>query len=260
MGWYRFHDDAVGDQKIAYVAEITGKSELEVMGAWAILLCLANKSPIRGKLLITSTIPMTFRNVSETFHETIDETKVLLQAFETAEMIHQDDDGCWCITNWSKRQFESDLSTERVRKHREMKRDCNVSETPHKQKHNQSTKTDNIEQSQFEVVEGCLGDPDTDPLACYRQEINPHPKHTEEKGIIACKRQHGAEFTIRAIRKGAVSGAETWTYISRYIIPDLLKEKEEPKKPKQEYPDAETTMKWIRKRQAELEALANGAN
>ena len=43
-------------------------------------------------------------------------------------MLHIEN-GVYCVTNWQNRQFDSDISTERVRKHRE-KRSGNVSETP----------------------------------------------------------------------------------------------------------------------------------
>ena len=79
-------------------------------------------------------------NVSETLHETelafalrisddeLQETKAL---FLRKGFI---DEG-WNILNWDKRQYKSDTSTERVRRHRTKyetlpKRKCNVSETP----------------------------------------------------------------------------------------------------------------------------------
>ena len=128
MAWFRVYgDDILNDKKLKRIARELGIPLLQVKGAWLDVLCLASESPVRGVLMYTSNEQLTTEDVSETFHVTFHETEVLLQAFRNAEMLA--DDGT--IINWDKRQFESDLSTERVRKHREMKRFSNVSETHH---------------------------------------------------------------------------------------------------------------------------------
>jgi hypothetical protein len=145
MEWFRCYSEIINDPKINYVAESTGYSINEVRGMIMSIFCLASESPIRGKLMLTSTIAMPLRNISETFRVTDDVTNKMLHAFKSVEMMEQDGNGNWCITNWNKRQYESDSSTKRVQKHRENKkketlpeRPCNVSETPQIQ----STDTD----------------------------------------------------------------------------------------------------------------------
>jgi hypothetical protein len=50
-----------------------------------------------------------------------------LDAMEAAGMIRRDDDsGAWCVSKWAARQFESDDTTERTRRHRSRERDGNV--------------------------------------------------------------------------------------------------------------------------------------
>jgi len=75
-------------------------------------------------------------NGDETFHDeevafqlrvTMDEWQASKDVFIRKGFINHDNK----ILNWDKRQFTSDSSTERVRKHREkLKQDCNVSVTP----------------------------------------------------------------------------------------------------------------------------------
>jgi hypothetical protein len=132
MAWFRFHDETVDDLKLHAIAEDLDLPFPWVFGAWAIVLNLANRSSVRGILLVTTTRPLTLRNVSETFHVTLHETETVFQAFQKADMLTLHEDGVWAVTHWSTRQFESDSSTERVRKHRTVKRNWNVSETVQK--------------------------------------------------------------------------------------------------------------------------------
>lgn len=146
MEWFRFYSETVADKKLRHVSRLARINHLQVLGAWTSILCLANDSPLRGKLMLTETLPLTSEDVSETFHVTTDETEALLQAFASANMLEYVE-GSWAVLNWDKRQFTSDNVTERVRKHRETKqtetvteRFSNVSETPQIQI--QSTDTD----------------------------------------------------------------------------------------------------------------------
>ena len=117
--WFRaYSNDLLNDKKLKRIATDLGTPLPYVKGAWLDVLCLANESPVRGVLMLTSAKRLSDTDVSETFQLPLHETKALLRAFEELEMLGTNG----TVTNWDKRQFESDLSTERVRKHREMKR------------------------------------------------------------------------------------------------------------------------------------------
>lgn len=105
-----------------------------VVGAWCVLLCLANDSPTRGRLLINSDTPMTVDDIAEVMGIDVAFAQRWIDEFKEAQMIVVIDE-IICINNWGKRQFESDNSTARVQKFRQQqkKRDGNVSETPMKQ-------------------------------------------------------------------------------------------------------------------------------
>lgn len=117
--WFRVYSgELLNERKLKHVVRETGMSKLEVYGAWSLLLCLANESPVRGMLLVT--LQKRFMK-----HDLADELDLSLEVYEKLEtalidwdlLVYQD--GTLCIKNWDKRQFESDSSTERVRKHRE---------------------------------------------------------------------------------------------------------------------------------------------
>jgi hypothetical protein len=88
---------------------------------WNTLLILANDSPVRGALLLTEDIPLTFDDLAlETGLD--DETlQEMLNQFQRMQMLSIDED-VYYITNWGKRQYASDSSTERVRQWREKQR------------------------------------------------------------------------------------------------------------------------------------------
>lgn len=119
---------------------------------WIKALCLASVDSERGKISLSEDeIAFKLRVSPETWNHAKDK-------FRAKGLIEQDGIGKITIVNWAKRQFESDNSSERVRKHREakasakkdlsqgdksgttkqaetkmkrfMKQSCNVSETP----------------------------------------------------------------------------------------------------------------------------------
>ena len=118
MAWLRIYDELLEDRKLSRVARDTGQSVLAVRGAWVSLLILAHQSPVEGCLCLDSKLPLDIEDVTETFHVTVDETLCLMHAFEKRGMITQDNRNIYHITNWHKRQWKSDSSTIRVRKHR----------------------------------------------------------------------------------------------------------------------------------------------
>lgn len=138
MIWLRWYTDVLHDPKLMRIARELNINYAEAVGAWGLLLALGSDSPIRGHLLISDGVPLTTEDVSETFHVTLHETEAMLHAFRKYGLLVRNGDGVDVIVNWDKRQYESDTSTKRVQKHREMKRFRNVSETDQKQ----STETD----------------------------------------------------------------------------------------------------------------------
>jgi hypothetical protein len=120
MQWFRCYSDALADKKLQRVARSTGLSQMQVLGMWTALLCLACDSDSHGQLLLADNIPLTIEDVSETFHETFHETEVMFQAFQAAGLLTFVNK-IYAVQNWDKRQYQSDLSTNRVKKHREMK-------------------------------------------------------------------------------------------------------------------------------------------
>ncbi len=170
--WYRFYDETLDDLKLHCIAEDLDVPFLVVFGAWAGILTLASKSPVRGHLMLTESRALTIRNVAETLHCNETETKRLLHAFADAGMMHFSDMRCLAVSKWSKRQYDSDLSTERVRKHRELQRSRNVSETDQIQ----STETDTDTETEGKGIQAAPAPlPPSDPALAVLRGIKTYP-------------------------------------------------------------------------------------
>lgn len=116
MEWFRFYNEAARDAKLKRLARELHISTAEVLGTWAIVLAFASESPERGRLLLADNVPITSDDIAELSGTcNVSET---LQGFVTLRMLERDGD-VWVVTNWDSRQFTSDLSTERVQKHRQ---------------------------------------------------------------------------------------------------------------------------------------------
>ena len=110
--WFRFYDEALNDPKVQRLDPFLFK-------AWVNLLCLASQHG--GRLPGIEDIAFALR-LSQGEAETV------LSFMISAGLVDQSDDEL-APHNWNARQFKSDVSTKRVRKHREAKA-RNVSETP----------------------------------------------------------------------------------------------------------------------------------
>ena len=117
MPWFRVYSETLNDRKLTRAARVTGLQQPTILGFWIGILCLANDSPQRGKLLLAKDLPLTTDDIAEELGADASELAAAMDAFATLEMICKQGD-MWQITKWNSRQFVSDNSTERVRKHR----------------------------------------------------------------------------------------------------------------------------------------------
>lgn len=140
MPWFRFYSEARRDVKIKKAAREAGVSLIEAVGFWSIILSIANESPVRGYLNVTTMERFSNDDIAIECNEPLETVERLLFAFEKYEMICNENGG-WKIVNWEKRQYLSDKSTERVRKLRENRR-SNGDETLHRPLHHRFSNGD----------------------------------------------------------------------------------------------------------------------
>lgn len=116
--WFRFYSETLSDRKIDRICRITEQPKCLIVGAWATLMSLANDSPIRGALLLTEDFALSVEDIADEMGLPVNSANVILEEFQRFDMLHIEN-GIYWLTNWDKRQFASDTSTERVRRYRE---------------------------------------------------------------------------------------------------------------------------------------------
>lgn len=126
--WFRFYDEVVSDPK---VQRLSG----DKFKAWVNLLCLASKND--GFLPSLSDMAFALR---------WSEGKVaaIIGEFCETKLLDTDESGArarYSPHNWNGRQFKSDVSNDRVKRHRERHRNVTstVTETPPESEQNQIT-------------------------------------------------------------------------------------------------------------------------
>ena len=137
--WFRFYGDAINNPKVLRLSDA-------MFRAWVTLLCIA--SQYEGILPAAADIALILRMKVHKVAE-------WLTVLTTAGLLDCLEDGTFRPHNWNERQFQSDVSSERVKRFRERKRNVSstVSETPPDTEQKQITETEQKTISRAEALE-----------------------------------------------------------------------------------------------------------
>lgn len=129
MKWFRLYSEILDDPKIKRLKDPRKK--------WIFvgLLCMASESKIRGKILIDEDTPYTPEEIAKRLDVDVRLLRNTCEELQRLKII-EIENGVVIISNWHKRQRNSDNVSERVRCFREKK--CNVTETLQKRYRNVS--------------------------------------------------------------------------------------------------------------------------
>ena len=182
--WLRLYREVVTDPKLC---RLSGSARF----VWIVLMCLANDD---GDVLIADGVPYDradIANLAGVANDTVDDA---FEWFIKTKMINTDALGLIKLNNWNKRQFKSDDSTERVRKHR-AKQVCNGDVTP------SDTDTDT--------------EADTDKSKGTRARFKPPTldelrAHVAEKGYTFDPETFIAHYTANGWKVGGRSAMKSW--------------------------------------------------
>lgn len=122
--WFRFYDDAINDPKILRLPD-------DLYRSWIGILCIASKGD--GVLPCVEDVAILLRM-------SVSSAQNILSELERLDLLDRFRNGTLSPHNWRKRQYKSDVSTDRVRQFR--KRSGNVSVTPPDTEQIQTTDTD----------------------------------------------------------------------------------------------------------------------
>ncbi|MDQ2727532.1 MAG: phage replisome organizer N-terminal domain-containing protein [Actinomycetota bacterium] len=110
--WFRLYVEATSDRKLRRVTPAQ-------RWLWVCVLAAARQSPTGGVLLIAEGQPMDATDIADVAALAVKEVELALPLFATSRMLDWDTElDAWHVTNWDARQFESDKTTERTRRHR----------------------------------------------------------------------------------------------------------------------------------------------
>jgi hypothetical protein len=114
--WWRAYDEAVDDPKLQQLRP-------ELFKAWFNICCITSQNG--GKLPLLSSVAFKLRVKPE-------KARAILAELKAAGLIDDDGDGSLAPHNWSERQYQSDVSTDRVKRFRKRTRNVSsgVSATP----------------------------------------------------------------------------------------------------------------------------------
>ncbi len=123
MQWFRFYTEAISDKKLRRIARDLNQPVPYVIGVWTVVLSIASDSPDRGKLLISDNVPATLDDINDAAGCNVTETfqKLFVTGLVTVT-VTEDGQEVYTVPAWDSRQFESDSSATRVRRHRERKK------------------------------------------------------------------------------------------------------------------------------------------
>lgn len=113
--WFRCYTEIKRDRKLR-------RLPISYRWIWVVIMAMGKESPIQGRLLISENIPATIEDIADEAAADIEETEKAIQKFIEQDMLHEEN-GVLVLTNWGKRQYVSDNSTERVRKCRQRKKE-----------------------------------------------------------------------------------------------------------------------------------------
>lgn len=112
--WFRFYVEAFPDRKIR-------RLKPDQRWLWVAMLGAARESPTPGHLLIAPGVPMSRAELAEYADVSPSCVAKALPLMQSLGMLDLEGDDM-VIPNFKARQFESDVSTDRVRKHRNKER------------------------------------------------------------------------------------------------------------------------------------------
>ncbi len=118
--WFRMYCEITGDRKLRSLPP-------DLRWVWVAVMALARTSPVPNHLMVSESLPCSDDDIADEAAVTVAKARQALTAFAERGMIHRNEElRCWVVTNFGRRQFESDDSTPRSRK----KRDATAMQRP----------------------------------------------------------------------------------------------------------------------------------
>ena len=122
--WFRLYVEIINDPKLR-------RRPTADRWLWITVLCVARASPVAGRLMVTERSAATIDDLADMANIPVKTAKAAMRCFEAEGMVEHDSiNEAWCVPKFLDRQYESDNSTERSRKHRQWNADAAAMQRP----------------------------------------------------------------------------------------------------------------------------------
>ena len=201
MNWYRRYVGTCADPKFSVVAKKSGMHKTMVLAVWESILECASTATPRGRLTgfdfddVAAALDMEPEDVQRIFKALVERGLITETPCNGNETFHH-------VSKWQDRQYESDNSYSRVKKHREKKRTeqkTETAETSHKQNDETFQKQQGNVTKRPQIQNRT--DSDTD------SEQNKHQHHTQLTDQNTPLPPHGESGTLRGNHTGRTSAS-----------------------------------------------------
>jgi DnaD/phage-associated family protein len=218
LPWFRFYSEALNDRKMSRAVRISGQPKATVMGVWLVLLCLANDSPERGKLMLGEDLWLEEDEImAETGLDMVTFGKII-SAFQQLNMLAVGRG--YELPNWGKRQYKSDNSSARVAAYRERKKAVTDTETDVtndvtlQKRFSHAIETDTEQIQNRTDTEAAAAVFDAYAQLCGAGAIN--KKIADDIGAFID--EVGAQMVLDAIHEAAVHNGKSWAYVRKILV------------------------------------------
>lgn len=236
MSWFRFYSDTIKDPKIRRLS-------LAHRWLWVAILSLAKESPEPGRLLLSQDVPVTPEDLSDSASIPMKQVTSGLEILESQRMVHYEGN-IIVVTHWDDRQFTSDGSNERVKRHRAKKRNDDVTlhdrysnndvTPPETEYREQSTETEkdpkdeeisnlqiHITRAQTAAAVETVGKPSLsslDPVfgqvaKAYESEGFGMLSETVQEQLVLLNDEFGSDWTLLAMKEAVLQNKRRLRYV-----------------------------------------------
>ncbi|MFZ2809410.1 MAG: hypothetical protein WAZ60_23750 [Desulfosalsimonadaceae bacterium] len=205
MKWFRLWNDILDDHKINQL------NDYEFRLFIYLLACASEEDAVNGRL--TRTLPA----INRRCRRRQDHFNRAVETFQKLDLITVDQEGYITITKWNKRQFQSDRSYDRVKKHREQQPIRNVSVTVNETPPDTDTDTDTEKDKSIIPSKKKRGDEyDQDFMTFW----SAYPKKAKKPNAYREWKKLGSKRPSVGIILAAIAEHATWRSWIDGFIPD----------------------------------------
>lgn len=124
LPWFRYYPEAALDPRLEAAAAALHLPRPHLLGLWTLILCLAARSPVRGALYLAPEAPYSLEDLAAVLRMRPKRLAALVEHLERVGLLARLEDGAMAAIEWDAQQFTPDVSTERVRRLRQRRREA----------------------------------------------------------------------------------------------------------------------------------------